>query len=179
MRFKSMQNACLLAGALALVPVQAFAAQTGAAKCLSRTQGEALIVNMLPAAIGGISEKCRSVLGGSAYLMNMDSKVAQEFGPAADAAWPTASTAFATIIGADLPEGLDIAVFRPIVEATLVEMLINEVKTDSCPAINNIMESLDPLPPASLGRLFVAIHEASGEGNDNDSGFAICKTVGN
>jgi len=106
----------------------------------------------------------------------MDTKVALKFGPAADAAWPTASTALTTIIDVDLPEGLDISVFRPIIEATLVEKLTNDVKPTSCPAINNIMESLDPLPPANFGQLFIAILEASGEGKD--SGFAICKTVG-
>jgi hypothetical protein len=179
MRFKSLQNAFLLAGVLTLVPMQAFAAQAQAAKCLSRAQGEALIVNVLPAVIGGVRDKCGSVLGRSAYLMNMDSKVASEFAPAANAAWPTASTALATMIDIELPEGLDISVFRPIIEATLVEKLTNDVKPDSCPAINNIMESLDPLPPANFGQLFVAILEASGEGRNEDSGFSICKTPRN
>ena len=179
MRFKSLQNVLLIAAAMALCPTQAIAAQAKNAKCLSRAQGQALIVNILPAVIGGINEKCAPVLGRSAYLMNMESKIAQKFAPAAEAAWPVASTAISVIAGGDLPKGLDLSIFRPVIEATLVQKLTNDVKAESCPAINNIMESLDPLPPANFGQLFVAILEASDMGKEKSSGFAICKTNGN
>lgn len=176
MRLLKLKMIMGAAALTALASGQMAVALETANQCLTKPQSEALIVNLMPSLLTGLQGKCAPQLGADSYLMTMDQRIKQEFIPASEAAWPVASGAFSAIAGADLPKGLDVGIFRPVIEAVVVQKLTADIKPQSCSAISDILASIEPLPAANVGKLVVAIISASGEAGKNDQ-FAICDEI--
>ncbi|WP_380877037.1 hypothetical protein ACFB49_11180 [Sphingomonas sp. DBB INV C78] len=146
--------------------------------CITRPQLEALITYALPALIDGVADKCSATLAPDSFLTRSGPGLAQRYRAESDRHWPMARSAVASMAGEELGR-LGEATQKTMV-STLVGAAISEaIKPKDCPAVNEAVELLSPLPADNLGRL-TAMLAILGSKDDKpgESPFPICPAPG-
>ncbi len=146
-------------------------------QCIPVETAESLVTYVLPSALDAVRTKCTSSLPATSALLQVNSVQMQRYETDSQKAWPQASTAIRSMVGQDLPEGLEMDAMRPFVDAMIPAMLAQEIKTKDCPTIEKVYGLLEPMPTANLASLTVMLAQLGS--NDKDEGrkdpFNICK----
>lgn len=151
------------------------AAQAQATPCVTATEAEGLALYVMPDVIKSASQTCRPHLPRTALLAS-PSPLVVKFQAESDAAWPAARAAFAKIAGQDVAPFLDGDMAKPMLSAMMGPMIVSEIKAKDCPAINRMVELLQPLPAKNTAALFITIAQlaTTGEGKPASAKLPLC-----
>ncbi|QZD95412.1 hypothetical protein [Qipengyuania gelatinilytica] len=108
----------------------------------------------MPIFVETISKKCAGSLAPDGYLATNMNALTAKFAEGAEANWPHARALVAAIVndGKNGPRGsnefddLPDEVIKPMIEIMLPEKLAEDIEEKHCAPIEEVMESLDPLP---------------------------------
>jgi hypothetical protein len=161
--------------ALAIAMFASTAAQAQTAKpCVTAAEGEGFALYMMPDVVRSASQSCKPHLPRTALLAN-PAPLIVKFQAESDAAWPAARAAFAKIAGDEVAPFLDGDMARPMLSAMMGPMVAAEIKPKDCPAINRMVELLQPLPARNTAALFVTIMQlATVKDGKPDAKLPLC-----
>ena len=152
---------------------QAAAGQT----CLSAHEIEGLVGYVMPAVLDKVAGSCAPHVSGKGYMATRLPDLIGTFASGRDAAWPQARAAFMKFGGAGdksaaaafaaLPDDA----LRQIVDQTFAEKLGMKVPPSACLDVEDILETLEPLPAGNAVRLITAIFMMAGR---NDKSIPAC-----
>lgn len=170
----------ILAGAAAWLALGATAAQaTQKQSCVPAPEASAIMLEVTPSLLATLGEKCALLPAGS-FVRTGLSPMIERYRTAADAAnWRLAFEGFKRIAGtSDLPG--DPELLRPLLGSVMSQELVGDFKASDCGAVDDLLRSLEPLPPANTAAMFVAILRLSDAGKSGGKGldFAICPADG-
>ncbi|HSX57580.1 MAG TPA: hypothetical protein VLG14_19930 [Sphingomonas sp.] len=148
--------------ALAMQSVQAAERET--AECMPARNAEALVLMIAPALITQMQQRCTSVLPADAYLLRSGPALVAKYEAAAAAVDTEAMEAFRFFGGSELAE-LKNETLRPLIREQMAKGLAGEFKVDDCAGFDLIFSNLDPLPPANLARVLIAIVQTMDNGS--------------
>ncbi|HEY9092704.1 hypothetical protein [Parasphingorhabdus sp.] len=170
---KKISAAAAMIGLLSATSLQAAETQ----QCIPPETAESLLTYVLPGALGALRTKCTSSLPANAPLLQTDSPQVQKYEAASAAAWPKAAPAIRILAGQNFPADIELDAFRPLIDAMVPAMLVQELKTEDCPTINKVYSLLEPVPAANLATLTVMLAQlGSNETKENEKDpFNICK----
>lgn len=151
-------------------------AATASMPCLTEAEATALFTATMPDVIDGIAKKCATALPGTAVLRSGLAPLLDRYRPAAEAAWPQASTAFTKLAGKDL-EGIDPKLVRPMIGPMVAELVGQELKPVQCPLYNRVIGGLSPLPLPNIADVVIAMFELKAS-TGTKSPLAICPATG-
>jgi len=169
------------AATAALTLASAGDAMQAPGKCLSRAEAQAVTVAALPDALASARRLCAARLPADAALNTVQPRIASVYQPAADKAWPGASKAFLGIAKIELPPGTDTSFARPLLKTVVTELVAQKLDPGDCPSVNEFYAALEPLPPANVGLLLVALmalddrNKAQGRTSSGNP-FRICNS---
>lgn len=143
-------------------------------QCVPPEKAEALITYILPAALTAVGSKCSDSLPETAPLLQTNSSRFEQLSIDSEAAWPEARDVIGLMAGQKFPEGMDMDVMRPMVDAMIPAMLTQEFKTKDCPTIDRVYGLLEPLPSANIAGLTILLAGLGKEDGKKDP-FNICK----
>ncbi|RHW16516.1 hypothetical protein D1610_15620 [Sphingomonas gilva] len=166
-----MRRTASIVAAISLA-VSAGAQAQNAKPCVTAAEGEGLALYVMPDVVRSASQTCRPHLPRTALLANPAPLIAK-FQAETDAAWPAARAAFGKIAGDDVAPFLDGNMAKPMISAMMGPMLTAEIKPKDCPAINRVVELLQPLPARNAAALFITIAQLASEG-DKASKIPLC-----
>jgi len=163
-------------------------AQSAEPPCLTRAEFTGLASYALPSAIDGVNARCESVLGPSAFLPTGGDALVKRYEANKDTNWPAAKSAFLKFSTKNngKPNGLlkllsDDAL-RDIIDAMIVGLVSEQIKTEKCGTIDETVRLLSPLPPENTSGLIAPILILIGKPNREEPGvagrfgkFAICQ----
>lgn len=162
----------LLAGLLAATMPVAALAQGNA--CLQPKEAENLVVFILPSLLDGMARKCAPLLPSGAMLTRSGASLAQRYRPDADAAWPSARSAFVKIAGQDKSMGfLSDEVLRGVVEEASTAAIVADFKAKDCTMVDRFVDALSPLPARNMGKLVALLLEVGA--GEAKSPMQICE----
>ncbi|MEM8918889.1 MAG: hypothetical protein AAGE37_08525 [Pseudomonadota bacterium] len=159
--------------ALVLGPA-AVAAEKGS--CVPPEKAEALITYLLPGSLKAVGTKCSATLPATASLLQVDSEQFARYQDASDQAWPDAQDVIGLLAGEDLPEGMDMNAFRPMIDAMIPAMVTQQLKPKDCPTIERVYNLLEPLPSANVASLTVMLIQLGSSSREKDP-LNICKPL--
>lgn len=168
-----MRKFATLLGMVALVHGPA-AAATDAGSCVPPEKAEALITYILPGSLKAVGTKCSATLPATASLLQVDSEQFARYQYASDQAWPDAQDVIGLLAGEKLPEGIDLNALKPMVDAMIPAMLIQEIKPKDCPTIERVYNLLEPLPSTNVASLTVMLIQLGSSSREKDP-LNICK----
>lgn len=148
--------------------------------CISEKQANALFVAVLPGVVEALGTQCQAHLPSDARLLNSTETLETSYKPASEAAWPNATEAFAALLGAKMPKGLDTGIIAPIAGAFTVAAIAEKIDTSDCPVAEKVYAALEPLPPQNIASLLVTLIQQadsrtdSKEETDDGPPFDIC-----
>ncbi|HEX8301790.1 hypothetical protein [Sphingomonas sp.] len=159
---------------IALLATMSHAAQTVKQdQCLTADEASAMFTSVAPGLLRSASEACASALPAGAYLRDRGAALADRYSAPAAAAKPLAMVALNKIAGGEsaTPEMFDM-----ITGSMIGALAAGQIKPKDCISINRVVELLDPLPPANMAGLVVAILELSAADARKPAPFQICKS---
>ncbi|WP_373487099.1 hypothetical protein [Blastomonas sp.] len=172
---------CRLAAMSALIATASLpvAAAAQSSRCLNPDEAQAMAVAALPDALSSARKMCAGQLPAGSALQNASARITQIYKPAADRAWPEASRAFLASADISMPPSADPAFVRPFLRSVVTSLVEQQIKPTDCGAIDDFYAALEPLPPANVGKLLVALIKlddtAKKPANAPSSPFKICK----
>lgn len=155
---KSLVRAIILAIAVAATGMPA-AAAAPAAMCVSRAEAEGLLLAGLPELLKSLSARCAAELPAGALLGKGGDALATPYREAAREAWPAARATLARVLRAQgIPaEALTDESARAFLQLGTAMIAGDRLKGARCTMVNETLELLRPLPPASMARLLSLI----------------------
>ena len=166
--------------ALALVSL-ALPAQASAAaveqSCFTPAEGQALITSFLPDLIRTASDSCRTSLPADAFLVRSGPALAERYKAEADMAWKATRPVLGKLVGKDMNlfSRLDDETVRKVFASGVAEKMNGSIKGKDCATVSNVLEALEPLPPANMSKLIAVIFETMSRDKKPGSGnFQIC-----
>jgi hypothetical protein len=158
---------------LAMLPIQASAAEADA--CMTRAEARGLAIFILPDAISTMRDKCRTTLPSSAYLNTTEAS--ERFRAEANLRWPMAKIAFAKLSGGTPIESLiGEEASRKLLTGAITTGLAKDVKPKSCAGVDRMLEALSPLPVENIDMLLDSFF-LLGLGNERKGSFKVCSDV--
>jgi hypothetical protein len=164
---------------LALVPAIAQAAEP---PCLTAREFTALAEFGLPSVINGVSQRCATTLGASAFLPRSGAELAARYGQRRPAAWPTAKAAFLKLSGAtnadagNLLRSMPDASLQQMLDSLMSGMASQQVPLDRCATIDRLIALLSPLPAANTAEaIALAVGLGARTGQARLGALSICK----
>lgn len=154
----------------AMLSATAAQAQAQAAKpCITAAEGEGLALYIMPDVVRSASQSCKAHLPATALLAN-PAPLVTKFRAESEGAWPAARDAFAKIAGDEVAPFLEGDMAKPMLAAMMGPMVAAEIKPKDCPAINHMVELLQPLPAKNTAALFITIAQLAmnKDGKTND-----------
>ncbi len=149
-----------LAALLCALPVAAVAQTPGG--CLSQAEAEGLITYGLPGIVRNLQAKCAATLPVTAPLISAGAVTAGRYQPDADKAWPTAKAAFDKLAGAPMSIAIGDSATRKLLDSLLERGISGKVKPEQCPAIDQIVNNLQPLSALNMARVVVSFAQLQG-----------------
>ena len=153
-------------------------AQAQAAKpCITAAEGEGLALYVMPDVVRSASQSCKAHLPATALLAN-PAPLLSKFRAESEAAWPAARAAFGKLAGDEIAPFLEGDMAKPMLAAMMGPMVAAEIKPKDCPAINHMIELLQPLPAKNTAALFITIAQLAmnKDGKANDK-LPLCPFV--
>lgn len=176
-RYTLVPRSAVLLAITGVLAANTAAAQTAA--CLTSTDAQSVAVAALPDALASVRRACLPHLPASSALTRSGARIAQVYQPAADRAWPSAGRAFMAAVELPLPPGTDPQLIRPLMTAAISSLVEQEVKPQDCSAVDDFYSALEPLPPANMGKLLIALMKldetSKKPGEQTRNPFKICK----
>lgn len=161
------------AAALALASLPGAASAAGG-QCLTRPEAQALVSFVLPDVVGAVAGRCTPLSGPGSYFARTPGLGAR-FVPLAQQSGTLARAAMAKSLG--LPPAVTSMKdddLRGLIGG-MVSAQMTSMTGKQCGQIDEIMATLDPLPPANVSRMIVLLLDYIGP--DKKGGmFSICKT---
>ncbi|MFD1611922.1 hypothetical protein ACFSCW_08925 [Sphingomonas tabacisoli] len=158
-----------------ILPLQSVAAAEQS--CLTPPEAQALITSFLPDLILATRDGCRASLPADAFLVRSGEALAARYDGEAGRAWTAARPAMGKLIGEDakLFDKLDDQTTRKVIGAGVAAKMGGSVKAKDCETVSQVLEALEPLPPANMSRLLGIVFEAVGRAKKQSStGFTVC-----
>jgi hypothetical protein len=165
MTFRHIAKFSILLAIPAMVTAQAAPQQ-----CLTRAEMRSGISYVMPMLFGAVKNACATALpkgsflsDGSGDMINKYQALADENKPAAFALLGKFGGSFGSGMKLDSPDGTkdmnaeQAEMLSALLPIMLEEGLAKEIKPESCGAMNEIMESLAPLPPENMAKLIESI----------------------
>lgn len=165
----------VLAFAIPAMLASATAQAQNAKPCVTAAEGEGLALYVMPDVVRSASQSCRAYLPATALLAN-PAPLIVKFRAESEAAWPAARAAFAKIAGDEVAPFLDGDMAKPMLSAMMGPMVASEIKPKDCPAINRMIELLQPLPARNTAALFITIAQlaVTGDGKPANAKLPLC-----
>ncbi|WP_431470361.1 hypothetical protein [Sphingosinithalassobacter sp. LHW66-3] len=171
----------------ALGATAAHAEQATTASCLSRTDAEAVLLLVAPAAIASASQVCTPVLGQTSFLATRGEAMAQRYREIARLRTPDAIRAILSIANKDGETIPPQFASRPEMLTTMLDALVapalaQEIKPEVCAPLDRALRLLEPLPAENLAGIVVMLAELglaqanreAEEGEGSPLPFRIC-----
>lgn len=176
-----VSKTALGAAAMAMTGGQALA--QAPRPCVTQEEVRAIVLVLLPDALGQVGEACAAELPATALLRRADAPIFARYQAEVAPNRALAATAFAKIAGADEKTGalLGNEAGAQLMSAFIAPMIAKEVKAKDCGAINAIVEHLEPLPPQNLAGLFATIlqlTERDKAAKDKKNDIPVCPAPG-
>ncbi len=153
-------NMLKIATASALIAVISQPIVAAAApSCLTPAEAQALVRVALPDVIDGVTDKCKTTLPGTSFILQSGSGLIERYRGSANSAWPAAKPAITKIAGeqgAFLAAMPDDAV-KPLLSALITGEIGKGIKAEQCDMIDSLMAAIAPLPAENMADLLVAI----------------------
>ena len=154
-----------ISAALLISPTQAFAQD---AADLAEEDITATVRYVLPLMLEAVSRKCAPHLAADGFMATNGDMLLVKYSEGSAVHWPAAKQVFIAI-GEDKEPGstaifneLPDSAVKPLMDAIIPQMLLEEVKPESCPVIERTLELIEPLPAdnvAALGGLFFTMSQ--------------------
>lgn len=158
------------AAALSLLASASVAvAQTQNQPCLSSGEMRGVAGFLLPSLHAAITESCASHLSPTGYLNTNRDRLAAKFVAGQDADWPVARAALlklgAARSGQAIPDMPD-EILRPLVEGGISSGMAARINASECGQIEQLAESIDPMPRANVVTLLAVAMPMIGSANN-------------
>lgn len=157
-----------LGAALALCSAAQAQAATGGQSCITPGEVRGLVGYAMPALLEKIAGSCAPHVSRGGYMAMRLPGLIGTLAAGRDAAWPQARAAFMkfgapkdTATLASLPD----EAMRPIVDQVLAEKLALKVPASACLDVEEVLETLEPLPAENSVRLISVILTLAGRGD--------------
>ena len=144
----------VLAIALTSTIAQPVLAQS--AQCINSSELRAGMRFAMPTVIGAVSKQCKPLLPANAYLITKGQALSQRYA-AIDGDDALLSTLIAKVDRKGDFKGLDISMLKPLFVGVIGKELATDIKPNSCPLINKVLEQLDPLPAENMINLIEVV----------------------
>lgn len=160
----------LIATCLIALPGVARAAEP---PCLTGTEFASLAGYSLPSVISGTTQRCDASLGADAYLKRNGTQLAARYAERKAANWPGAKAAFMKLSATKNEDANKLLSTMPdpslqqMIDAVMEGMVSQQIPTERCGVIDNVVRLLAPLPPANTAELIalaVGLGAKSGKG---------------
>jgi len=144
--------------------------------CLSNGEVEGLVGYVLPAVLDKVAGSCAPHVSRKGYMATRLPDLIDTFAAGRDAAWPRARSAFMKFGGSDKEaaaafSALPDEALRQIVDETFAEKLGMKVPPSACLDVEEVLETLEPLPADNAVRLVTSILMMAGR---NDKSIPAC-----
>lgn len=153
-------------------------AQAAASKtCLSNGEVEGLVGYVLPSVLDKVAGSCAAHVSRKGYMATRLPDLIDTIAAGRDAAWPQARAAFMKFGGANDKEAaaafaaLSDDALRQIVDETFAEKLGMKVPPSACLDVEEVLETLEPLPAGNAVRLVTAVMMMAGR---SDKSIPAC-----
>lgn len=163
MKIAKLGLASLVAASLITTPARAEEPE-----CVTAKEVEAVVLTFMPDALNVAAEICTPHLPEGAMFAQKNPPIAARYAAEQESVWPDARSALRKIVGADAAPLLDEAEMRDRLFTELVPALSGAIRPKDCPAINHMMELLEPLPPRNMAGIFSTILQLSEDGKRRD-----------
>ncbi|MCB2080894.1 MAG: hypothetical protein KDE55_24735 [Novosphingobium sp.] len=145
-----------LAAFLVTAPGVASAADTA---CLTKREFSSLAGYALPSLISGTTQRCAATLPAGSYLPKSGKQLATRYAASKASQWPGARAAFIKMSADKNKDANEIFTKMPdeslqqVVDAMLEGMIAQQIPTEQCDMIDNVVRLLAPLPPENTAEL--------------------------
>lgn len=169
-----MRSLAKVGTVLAMMSMTTTAYAQTARSCITDTEAQSLFAYLMPDALNGVLNTCRSHLSANSYMAVHGEDAAARYQAAASGHWPTARAAFLKIMGGDQDEeaklvaGMSDAALRPFVGEAIAGTVAKDVKPADCPKIDRFVAALAPLAPANVAELITSLVLLTG-GKEKDA----------
>ncbi len=136
-------------------------AQAAPSQCLTRSEMRSGISYVMPMLMNAVKGACAATLPKGSFLTDGSADMIGKYQALADTNKSTALSLLSKFSDDMKLEGLDAQsgsdMFEALLPIMVEEGLSKEIKPETCPAMNDIVESLAPLPPENMTRLVESI----------------------
>lgn len=158
-----------VAAALALTATPAMASAQSMNQCMTSTEGQAVVGNLMPSLMTAIGERCAKFDRGS-YIVRNSAQLSRGFQAHANASWPAARAALNRVGDDPLPDNeLLLSAGRTLIAASVAA----EMQASECDTISRLTEQLAPLPRANFANV-VALFVEAGAKREKNSQLKFC-----
>jgi hypothetical protein len=158
MKFRHLAKFSILLALPAMITAQARPTE-----CLTRTEMRSGISYIMPMLINAVKNACANTLPKGSFLTDGSADMLSKY-QALAASNKAAALSLIDKFGAgmkldsvDTDGGAQTDMMEALLPIMVEEGLAKEIKPESCTAMNDIVESLDPLPPENMTRLIETI----------------------
>lgn len=159
---------------MAVLAIQPIAA-SAASPCLTSVEAQALVRVALPDVIGGVSDKCRTSLSGTSFLLQSGPGLIERYRGSAGSAWSAAKPAMFKLAGdqgAFLAAMPDDAV-KPLLSALISGEIGKGIKSEQCGKIDSLIAAVAPLPAENMADMLVALAGLTAK-EGKESKLSVC-----
>lgn len=169
-----------------LIPIAALwlgaSATAGAAvpadpPCLTESEGQTLVLVVLPDVLDAVGKACATALPPQATLRAGLPALVARYRIDGDAAWRAAKPVITKLGGGQL-EGIDPDMIRPMLSTIMGPLIVKDLKPGDCPKVDKIVGLLAPLPVANTAALTVQLFQLGSDHSKKRAPFTICADHG-
>ena len=142
--------------------------------CISEAQSRATIAYIMPSLATELARKCAASLPEGAYLTTRAARLASEWTPASERAWPLARGVVAKLGNIPIPPGSGAEQFaKTVVGPAAAGAIARDFDPKACAATDRLMAELEPLPPENVAGVLALFLELGAEQN-KQLPFRVC-----
>jgi hypothetical protein len=161
MRAQSLGLTC----AVALVASTTAQAAEPKPPCITADEIKGFVAFALPGVVDRVLKKCETSLRPTGYFNSRGIELIQKLAPGKEAGWPMASQAFRKM--SSTSKGKSVAdlsdeTLRVLIDNEMIPGLLKDIPASMCRDIENVVETLDPLPAPNMVQFIAAIFGLAG-----------------
>lgn len=149
---------------------------------MTSAEANSLISFALPDIIAGIVNQCKPHLPAKSYFVQSGDTLVARYRTLAEPAWPGAKKAMFKLMGDNpmagmLSDATADKMMQEMLAAGIAQGIGGDVKPEDCGSIDQITETLAPLPPENTAKLLglvIAMDGGKGKASGKKPPFNIC-----
>lgn len=149
---------------------------SGQRPCLTPAEAKGLATFVLPGLVDNLAQRCRGTLTRAAFLRQPAAEtLALRLRRDAASSWPVARGAIEKLNGERLPGLFGDRFLMNMAEPTAADLVLRDFDKADCAAVNDLVESLAPLPSASFSSAIAALIALGADAADDKAPLRICQ----